>query len=111
MEIDDKTTRYSKNTALYLFVILSIADVVTTLFVLNKGGLEGNPFSRMAMDQGMGFAIFMKAMITLMFVSVITFFWKYENKRQFLTNSSWFIVGVLFMTVLGNVIVIFNYWM
>lgn len=72
-------------------MLLSCADAFLTLELLNRGMIEANPIMQSAMDQGTGFFISLKLLMTALGIFVLVFVAKAHFLNRFRTG--------LFLTV------------
>jgi len=93
------------NIFVWLFIILNLLDIATTWFVLNNGGIEGNPFARMMFGQ-MGYfgSSIVKIGLMILAISLTQFIKKH---RQILGLSIIaFITGLLAAVVYSNFLIV-----
>lgn len=72
-------------------MLLSCTDAFLTLELMNRGMIEANPFMQSALDQGTGFFISLKLLLTALGIFVLVFLAKARFLNRFRTG--------LFLTV------------
>ena len=82
-----------------LFFVLNVLDIITTVHLINLGGIEGNIVPALALKYGVFGLVFLKAVGIVIIVSIIHFS-KY-NKSLIAYPSM-----IMGMAVLWNILVI-----
>ena len=93
-----------------MLVLLSIGDMVSTYYALKMGHFEGNPLPRYVIEN-LGWIV--ACVIKAFQIGFICWILRvaYRKSQVATLATLWFIVGISFMTVAGNIAIINSYWM
>jgi hypothetical protein len=91
-------------------IALTFGDVLTTYYVLNRGGLEGNPVARYVINTfGWVIAIILKTVqmwLVCWLLGIV-----YRHNKSFGLSALYMAVGIFMMVVMSNTMILYNYWL
>ena len=95
---------------LIFLVVLSIGDMTSTYYAINNGSFEGNPLPRYVITH---YGWIIACLSKVLQIGLICWLLSLCHKKSQVAALAalWTIVGMSFMTVAGNVAVIYNYWL
>lgn len=87
--------------SILFFIGVNTLDVITTIYALSKGGIEGNPIALWAMQYGMLFAIGYK--VVMCSIVIFSMLYLYKKGRGKVANVMFYGIGFcIFLVSLNN---------